>query len=408
MTRARRVALVYATQREAGGAERYLNQLASRLAEDGHAVSIVCRRHEEPPHPKVRFVRLPVRALGNSWRHWAFARAVERHVDATGYDVVVGLGRTWSQDVIRCGGCHRSFLDVERRRILSRFDRWRGKGMLKGWVAERIEARAYAPGRYRRVLVSSHVIRRDLQRRYGVPEEAVSVIPNGVDLERFHPRLREGAGAALRREWGIGAEEVSILFLGAGFERKGLAPLLEAMPAVRRRCPGARLVVVGRDRRQSHFEARARRLGLGEAVLFAGWRPDPEVCFAAADLHALPTYYDSFAYTVLEAMASGVPVVTSADAGAAELMAPGRHGEVLASGFSSEDLARALVAWCDPERLAAQRGAVRARAEEHPLRRSTDATARAILDVADQLEAGRAAPVGLAPAPGLGPARSAG
>ena len=142
MTRARSVALVYATHRRRGGAERYLNQLATHLAEAGHEVTVVCRRHEDPPHSEVRFARLPVRALGNAWRHWAFARAVERHVARTDYDVVVGLGRTWSQDVIRCGGCHGTWLAVERERLMSRFDRARGKGSFKGWVAQRIE-----PGR---------------------------------------------------------------------------------------------------------------------------------------------------------------------------------------------------------------------------------------------------------------------
>jgi UDP-glucose:(heptosyl)LPS alpha-1,3-glucosyltransferase len=382
----RSIALVYATHDYGGGAERYLNQLATHLAELGHAVTIVCRRHEAAPHPSVRFERLALRSLGSAWRTWAFARAVEKHLAASRYDVVAGLGRTWSQDVVRCGGCHRTYLDLERRYLLSRWQRLRGKGALKGWVALQIERRAFGPGRYRRILVNSEMIKRDIARRYPVRVEDLVVVYNGVDPERFHPRLRATAGAELRRTLGIGAEEIALLFLGSGFARKGLRPLLESLPEVLRTRPAVRLLVTGRDKRRSDYEKLARRLGLQDRVHFLGWRDDAEACFAAADLYVLPTIYDSFAYTVLEAFASGIPVVTTANAGAAELIEPGVHGEVLAGDFRPADLARALLAWADPARLKGSAGAVRARACEHTTERCTHEASRVILEVAAELD----------------------
>lgn len=82
-----RVALVHLRHRETGGTERYLQQMAAHLADAGHEVTVVCRSHERAPHPAVRFVLLRNLALGGAWRLWAFARAVERHVRASSYEV---------------------------------------------------------------------------------------------------------------------------------------------------------------------------------------------------------------------------------------------------------------------------------------------------------------------------------
>ena len=107
------VALVHIKHALSGGVEAYLTNVARFLAEAGHEVSIVCHRHAESPHPGVRFVRLRPFHLGGASKLWAFAKAVERHLAKTSYDVVYGLGKTWSHDLIRMGGgCHQTFLDL--------------------------------------------------------------------------------------------------------------------------------------------------------------------------------------------------------------------------------------------------------------------------------------------------------
>lgn len=386
-----RIALVYASHRQRGGAEQYLNQLARSLARLGHEITIVCRRHEDPPHPSVRFVHLPVPSPSNAWRMWSFARAVERHVRSADYDVVVGLGRTWSQDVIRCGGVHDTFLELERRYLLGPWERWRGKGLLKGWVAARIEERAYQPGRYRHVLVNSELLARDLIARHGISRDQISVIHNGVDLERFHPRLRATAGAALRSELGLADADPVLLFLGTGFARKGLRALLDAMPEVLRARPEARLLVVGTDKHDRGYREHGEALALGDRVRFLGRRSDPEACFAAADLYVLPTLYDSFAYSILEAMASGLPVVTTLNAGASELLDPREHGAVLEAPCAPPRLAEAVIEWSDPQRRAASAASLRRRAEQHSEERSMGETTALILEVARTLTAERAA-----------------
>ena len=120
---------------------------------------------------------------------------------------------------------------------------------------------------------------------------------------------------------------------------------------------------------------------------FFGERRDARTFFASADLYALPTWYDSFGFTVLEALACGTPVVTTDHAGAAELVDPGVHGAVLPVAAPKEELAKTLVEWCDATRLAQARPLARARAEQYGF----DATMERMLDVLEQVARERAA-----------------
>jgi len=344
-----------------GGTEQVLDRLAARLAEGGHEVTVVCRSHAAAPHPDVRFQVLRSPSLGPAWRMWAFARDVERHVAEAGYDVTLGLGKTWAHDVIRTGGgSHQTYLERARPHE----HRLPGDGWLKDRVALAIERRAYAPGSYRRVIANSRMVREDIVRRYDVPAEAVEVVYNGVDLERFRPDNRE-RGRALRAALGLSPEQLVLLFVGGGFGRKGLGRLIDALPTLVRVHPRAVLLVLGRDSTQREHAGRAAERGVSESVVFLGRRPDPEVCYGAADLYVLPTWYDSFAFSVMEALASGLPVVTTSLAGASELIEPGVHGAVLPGACGPDELGAALLEWSDRERLADAAPRARARAEEH-------------------------------------------
>jgi len=334
-----RIALVHMRHRRRGGTERFLNELARRLAECGHDVVILCRSHEAAPDPRVSFQRLEPFSIGASWRMWAFARAVEARVRSEHFDLVLGLGKTWTHDVIRLGGgCHASYLERTGARL--RF---------KDRLALRIEARALAPDNLARVIANSRMVRDDVMRRYGVPQDAIEVVYNGVDLDRFRPSLRAEQGMALRTEWGLSPEQRVLLFLGTGFERKGLDRTLEAFRLLCEHDARTQLVVVGHSSRAREWQARAIRLGLEKRVSFLGARDDPERCFAAADAYVLPTRYDPFANSTLEALACGVPAVTTPDNGAAELLDDESAGSVVRDPDNPESLGRAVERWLDCE-----------------------------------------------------------
>ncbi|MEM7307785.1 MAG: glycosyltransferase family 4 protein [Planctomycetota bacterium] len=388
-----RIALVHMRHAHTGGTERYLNHLAAYLAAREHEVTVVCRSHEAPPDPRVRFEVLRELAVGSAWRMWAFARAVERHAAEGAYDVVFGLGKTWTHDAVRLGGgLHGTYLRLAHAETLSRPERLVGKGRLKHRAALRIEARALAPGAYHRVVANSRMVARDVSERYRVPAEALRVIHNGVDLERFHPRHRSGAGAALRAELGLDSSRLVVLFLGTGYGRKGLDVVLAAFAGLARARPEARLVVVGYDSARAAYEAQAERLGLGDAVRFLGGRRDPEACYGAADLYVLPTRYDPFANATLEALASGLPVLTSDANGGAELLSPGAEGEVVPVAGGADALLAGLERWADPDRRAAGARAARALAERHGIDAKLDETLAVLEEVAAAKARGAAAP----------------
>ncbi len=374
-----RVALTHLRQSGTGGTERYLNQLAAHLAERGHAVTIVCRSHETPPHPAVQFAVLRNAALGGAWRMWAFARAVERHLRTAAYDVVLGLGRCWTQDVLRLGGgCHQSYLDAAHGVTLRPWERLLRPGRLKNRVTLSIEARALRAGAYARVITNSEMVKHDVMRRYAVPQEQIVVIYNGVDLERFHPRQRAHGGNALRHACGFTDDDTVLLFLGTGYGRKGLGRVLDAFPPLLAGRPRAQLLVVGYDSARPGFERQAAALGISARVHFLGGRRDPEVCFAAADLYVLPTYYDPFANSTLEALASGLPVITTTTNGASEVLTHHVHGSVLSAHADRDALVRELLFWSDRQRLRDSQAAVRGLAERYPQADTVAASARVL------------------------------
>ncbi len=367
-----RIALAHLRHAHAGGTERYLNELASFLANRGHDVTIVCRRHESAPHPSVRFTVLRSPALGKTWRMLAFARALDRHVLQAGYDLVFGLGKTWTHDVVRLGGgSHATYLELLGRGkpsgVVRELGQLGSRLNPKNLLALSIERRALRRGAYRKVIANSHMVRRDVIARYGIPEGDVATIHNGVDLERFHPARRAQEGARLRAELGFLPEELVVLFLGSGYARKGLDLVLGAFPALLASEARARLVVAGYDSSWKRYARRAKNAGLGAQARFLGGRRDPETLYAAADLFVLPTRYDPFANATLEALASGLPVITSTSNGGAELLTNRREGSVIDVAEGEQALARELLHWADPARRAAGAVATRALAERHAI-----------------------------------------
>jgi UDP-glucose:(heptosyl)LPS alpha-1,3-glucosyltransferase len=375
-----KVALVHLRHGHTGGTERYLDQIATHLAERGDDVTIVCRSHENAPHPNVRFVTLRRPVPGSAWRMWAFAKDVEHHVTTSHYDIVFGLGKTWTHDVIRLGGgCHQTYLDLAHKATQSPCERWLGRSRLKQHIALSIEASALAPAAYRRVITNSAMVKGDVVRRHGVPAQSIEVIYNGVDLERFHPDRHRDRAVELRHACGFTADDFVVLFLGSGYGRKGLDALLDAFAIMA--SPRARLLVVGYDSAQPAYERRAARLGIAPRTRFLGGRRDAEVCFAAADVYALPTLYDPFANSTLEALASGLPVITTTANGGHEVLTHRETGSVLPVTDSPQALSAELLFWSE---RAGRVERARSLAEKFPQAHTARETAAVLDKVAEE------------------------
>ena len=383
-----RVAFTHLRHAHIGGVERYLNNISLRLVEAGHEVTIICRSHEEPPHPAVRFVQLKPLSFGTVRRRENFADAALAHVEGAGYDVVYELGLGWSHDLVRLGwGSWHTWFESRGVGVSDALSNvgsgLRARAGLRGaWssflhtVGDAIEGKRRGILRMERqmyerrpdalVLANSHFVANDIGETYGIPKEQLRVIHNGVDLERHNPRLRDSEAPELRRELGLSEDDVLFVFLGNGFERKGLMPLLRACEEVFSGDPRLKLLVVGKDTRPGPYQAVAREGHLRGRVRFLGPRRDVPAIFAAADLYLLPTKYDAFANTTLEALACGTPVITTKWNGGSEVIDPA-CGAVLDDSPLEESLAASIREWLAQDKLESARSSARQTAELHSI-----------------------------------------
>lgn len=329
-----------------GGAERFVERALAALRARGVDVSIIARDWETGA-AGVPGIRLDPFHIGRTWRDAGFARAVRRLIGQQRFDLVQSHERIPGCDVYRAGdGVHASWLEL-RRRPLDRLAPWHRYTLAA-------EADMFRHPRLRAVICNSRMVRDDIARRFGVGEAKLHVICNGVDLDAFHPRLRAEQGIALREKTGVATGMPLILFVGSGYERKGLSTLLHGLSRMARR--DARLWVVGRDKHESLLRKLAQTLGVDDRVLFLGAQADVKPFYAAADLFALPTRYDPFPNAALEALACGLPLLTTTSCGAAELVTA-ENGALIAAGDAAA-LATALDALC--VRAPAMREAARA------------------------------------------------
>jgi UDP-glucose:(heptosyl)LPS alpha-1,3-glucosyltransferase len=318
-----------------GGVETATAGLLDALAREGHAVELISTGRQ-PDVPGVPVRRVRVLRHPPALRLLSFALAAEREAARHGYDLVQSHERALRQDLYRAGeGCHRGYLAAMGRRP--------GVNPYHRLVCA-LERRIFERRAARHVVAIARRGADEITRLYGTPAADLTVIYNGVDLERFHPEQRARHRAVARAALGIPEDAWTLLFVGSGFERKGLGPLVEAFG--RLPDPHRRLVVAGKGD-VPRYQRLAARLGIGERVIWMGPVPEVERLYAAADAVALPARYEPFGNVHLEALAAGVPVLTSVHAGGAEVVRPGDNGWVV-EAVEAEPIARGLAALREP------------------------------------------------------------
>jgi UDP-glucose:(heptosyl)LPS alpha-1,3-glucosyltransferase len=301
-----------------GGAERFVERALEALRARNVDVSIIAREWQGD----MRGLRVNPIYLGRTWRDAGFARGVQRLIAEQRFDLVQSHERIPGCDIYRAGdGVHATWLRL-RNKPLDRLAPWHRYTLAA-------EAEMFRSPRLRAVICNSRMVRDDIAHRFDVSDEKLHVIYSGVDLDAFHPRLREEQGLSLRKKVGVGETAPVILFVGSGYQRKGLPTLLHALSCMTR--SDARLWVVGRDKHEPLMRSLAQTLGVDQRVLFLGGQADVRTFYGAADVFALPTLYDPFPNAALEALACGLPIVTTTTCGAAELVTPA-NGAVIAAG----------------------------------------------------------------------------
>lgn len=370
-----KIALVRQRYTPFGGAERFVSRAMQALRAQGAEITLITRRWEADSNMEA-LVCNPF-YLGSLWRDWSFSRCVRQALTRHPFDLVQSHERIAGCDVYRAGdGVHREWL-AQRRRVL-------GLGGRLGlalnpyhrYVLAAEKALFHSP-RLKAVICNSRMVKEEIQRWFALPEEKLQVIYSGVDTDVFHPRLKTEHRDAVRARFGIPGNAPLFLFVGAGFERKGLATLLHAVAEGPR---AAHLLVVGKDKHSTRFQRRAQALGIGNRVHFAGPQSDVKPFYGAADAFALPTLYDPFPNVALEALASGLPLVTSTKSGAAEFVRAGENG-FICDALDRQALTQAMSTLTEPGACARMGEAARSTVESLTL----DAMGRQLLDLYGRL-----------------------
>ncbi len=310
-----------------GGAERFIESALEALLERNVAITLYTR---EWPQTNLQLIEPHICDpfyLGNLWRDWGFARAVARAVGTTKANLVQSHERVLCCDIYRAGdGVHAVWLE-ERLRGASPLARLRVA--LNPWhrYTLRMEKELFASPWLRAVICNSKMVRDEIKARFKLPDDRLPVVYNAVDSAAFHPNLREHR-ERLRARYKIPEEATVFILVGSGYERKGVATAIAALAEL----PApAHLMVIGREKYLNRYKSLARNLGVRERISFLGPQMDVKPFLGSADVFVLPTIYDPFPNAALEALACGLPVITSAKSGAAELVEEYDAGFVCAS-----------------------------------------------------------------------------
>lgn len=346
-----------------GGAEAYLTRLAQGVVEAGHSVQLFTTAEwprENWPLGEITHV------FGASPR--AFADEVERIHRGSPETLLMSLERVWSCDVYRAGdGVHRAWMQRRTakagnwRRLTNAFSR-------KHAAILRLEEALFRERRAGRVIANSQMVKNDITEFYHYPAERIDVVPNGVPLAQFAFTSEERARS--REALGLRPDDIALLFVGSGWERKGLIHALHAAEKLDDR--RLKLLVAGRGNTHAYRS---------NAAQFLGEVSDVAALYRAGDIFVLPTLYDPFSNACLEALASGLPVITTRSNGFAEIIDDGVHGSIIDQPAAGA-VAEAIMFWSDPDKRLAARPAILERAAQFDISRNVARTLEILLQAA--------------------------
>jgi UDP-glucose:(heptosyl)LPS alpha-1,3-glucosyltransferase len=298
-----------------GGAERYTYDLGEALRRRGHDVSVISTETEHP------------RGLTRVRRYRRFLASVQRRVAAERFDVVHAMLPVPGCDVYHPhAGVAAAALEQcnvwfnPRRRAMANVER-------------QLVADPNGP----LVICLSDYVKRFVRQYYAeLPDDRMIRLFNAVDLARFSPpKTRNNS------DW------VNALIIAQDYERKGLGEAIRAVAKVSDK--RLRLIVVGKQDPAS-YAALAKQLGVDARIVFHPPTSKPEDFYREADFFVLPTKHDPCSLVVLEALAMGVPVISTVFNGATEVMTDGVHGFILKDPADVDALAGAMTTLCDDDR----------------------------------------------------------
>ncbi len=299
-----------------GGAERYCANVSLGLLGAGHDVTVVADRSTVT---NAGFFRARVFGRGSILKNLSFFYSTKRALEKADFDCIYALSRIEGADFLRISDpLHMAWLKLGYGKRLLPFKIRRLMPRHVSILYQ--ERRAIENARF--LITNSNLVKEQLSNYYRISKERIFTIYNGVDLDRFRPASGDER-ARTRAALGIADDECAIIFAGSDYRRKGLFCLMKALSSLKDTYP-FRLLLLGVKPRKEIIKA-AKGLSLVNRLSFLGYRSDAERYYRTGDILCLPTLYDPFANVCLEAMACGIPVITTYTNGASEIT--GRLGK---------------------------------------------------------------------------------
>ena len=353
-----------------GGTGSYVYYLSNELIKNGFSINIVTGANEAKdlkinPQLSVNFLKIPkipiVKSFmfaGYSYRKLNNIRGNLKtdltHVNLPlvpnfavppvfGRALVSTVHSTWKGEAEAIRGEHYSRLNSNEKFLLS-----------FNWFLRIFEKKMI--DRSDKLIAVSYFTRRELQKYYKINERKIRVIHNGVDTSKFQPAIDKHK---VKEELGFNPTDITILSVGRLYARKGLFTLIESMPTVVRKFPNAKFIVSGKGQsnEMKKLIIYAEQLGVRENIVFTGYFPDKRLpkLYQSADIFAFSTFYEHHPFAILEALSTGLPVVTTNVGGIPETISDGKNG-FLCDPFNSRQFSDRILTLLEHPSLASEMG----------------------------------------------------
>jgi UDP-glucose:(heptosyl)LPS alpha-1,3-glucosyltransferase len=370
-----RIALnIYKFLPSKGGGERYLVSLANQLVERGHEVHIFANEWENRNN-LIHFHTIPVIRYPKFFKEISFVINSWRRLAKSDFDIIQVVGRALGMNVFNphCGvekaWLKQDFLSIRNpvyrvlRHIVSFFS-LRQRFIL--WL----DRQQYTGKGVTRIIAISDMIKNDIVRYHNVNPQKINVIYNGVNLQRFNPTIKNKFRGIVRKKLFMSKEFV-ILHISNNFRLKGLSTLIKSLGELKKYHKNFKALIVGRGQK-SRYRKLVRKVDCMDNLIFLGHVSGIEKYYAASDLYVHPTFYDSCSLVVTEALASGLPVITTRYDGASGVIDDGVDGFVLNDPLDYKTLAKKISLFFDEEFRQKASIAAREKAEKYPEERNCE------------------------------------
>lgn len=310
----KKIAIILPKFSRYGGVERFGYSLSAILSQHGYEVDFICARSEEDPPQGVNVLALGRYGLCRAGKLLWFVYAAEQARKAGKYDLCISLGKSLNQDILRIGGgpleafwkfSQRAWPEGFARKFKMLRRRISPVNMLINFI-ERRQIKSDS-----KIVCVSHRVREWMLESYpDLDPERVQVVYNKPDLTVFKP-MDNAKRIKIRSDEGLSADDIIVSTATTNFSLKGVATLIHALVYL----PANFILHVAGDRNPSKYQTLARKLGVEDRIRFMGRVDKMNNFYGASDIFVLPSFYDACSNSVLEALACGLPVISSKDNG---------------------------------------------------------------------------------------------